>query len=575
MDITILNKNYGTASILNACQIKLNKGGRYGLIGANGSGKSTILRIIAGLDQDFIGKNQLDPGVRISLFNQESDFNPRESVMNNICAPIYRLQEERQQIESQLAECTDDKKLSKLMNKYQKVLDELEELGGYTAEERKLDFLDRLHLLDRAYIPSACLSGGEQARLRLSLALDQRSDILLLDEPGNHLDIPGLEWLEDKIKDYRGIIVLVSHDRYLLERFTSVIWWIDQGKIKEHPGSFSSWRLSRIQNAAAQGLEWQADKKKIQRLEELVRRFRQFAQQTADPAWGKRLRARETQLEFAQKESATRPNTGQASPEIVFDANTSQSRIALEITDYIISYDGKTLAHIPYLFIASGERLALIGANGCGISSLIRQIVDNPTWDSSKLRVGPSQKIGYLAQDRQGCNLSQTVMEHFLLLEPCRPEDVISFLKPFGLKRAQLDQKLAELSGGQWNLFQLARAIRIKANFLILDEPSNHLDIDAREALEDALSDFQGTLLVVSHDRWFLQAVCKRVAIFTDQIVIDTGLSPEEYFASSQEQRKLMQESRCLEKAAIDAIRNNDYQKAKALGQRLKSLMYQ
>lgn len=567
MNIHIHRKDYGSGICLEHCQFSLNKGDRYGLIGPNGSGKSTLLRIMAGLDLDYSGAVQVESGTRVAFVSQEADFPPHLEVLDWLCAGAYKLRSDIRDLEEAMASPLESQALEKILLKYQHCLDEYEAMGGVDAEDQALRFLERSGLYHRAFAPLSVLSGGEQSRLRLGRALDGRPDVLLLDEPGNHLDFAGLANLEEKLDQFRGTLLMVSHDRRLLEKTCTQTLVLENRRITCFGASYGSWRIERIQQAASQGMAWQADRKKVERLEELVRRFREFARNTADPAWGKRLRARETHLAQAKASATDKPNLDKNRLGLNFQADAGPSHTALEIKGYDTSRGGRILYHVPYCFMASGDRVALIGANGSGKTSLIKDILAEAHWDNKELRLGPSQRLACLAQTREGFEPAQTMVDHFLLLSPSRREDIISFLKPFRFGAQDMDKELGQLSGGQWNLFQLARAIRLEANFLILDEPTNHLDLDARESLEDALQDFRGTILAVSHDRWFLDAVCTRVWDIRKGELVDTGLSPAEYF--SLVDHDLEGKPEPGEKDALKALRGGDYESARKLGKNL------
>lgn len=567
MHISIKCKDYGEGPCLENCDLVLQKGGRYGFIGPNGSGKSTLLRIIAGLDRDFSGFVQFEPGLKVVFVAQESDFIPGTDLIAWLCAEALRLRTELRRLEEAMGFEQDSTSLHRLLGRYQTCLDAYELCGADDAEDQALRFLDRLGLYGRAFAPVEALSGGEQARLRLARALDQRPDLILLDEPGNHLDFAGLAALEASLGDFRGTLIMVSHDRRLLEKVSSHTLVLEDRRIQSYGYPYGTWRIERIQKAASQGMAWQADRRKVERLEEVVRRFREFARNTADPAWGKRLRAKETHLSLARAEATDRPNLDRNRLGVTFQAELGSSYTALEIKEHQVIRGGNLLYKVSNCFMASGDRVALLGPNGSGKTSLVKDILELGDWNHQNLRLGPSQKVAYLAQTRGDFDLSQTMVDHFLLLSPCRREEIISFLKPFRFASADLDKKLGQLSGGQWNLFQLARAIRLEANFLILDEPTNHLDLDARESLEDALQDFKGTVLAVSHDRWFLDAVCTRVWEIHGGRLHDRALSPGEYFSLLDFDQTGKPDG--VEKEALKALSRGEYGLARDIGKSL------
>ena len=576
---TIQYKDYGNGLLLQNIQLQINKGQRYGLLGPNGCGKSTLLRILAGHDREFSGSLNTEPEQKVVLVSQEADFDAhgdsQTDTLTWMCRHALRLRAELRALEVSMAEPDGADPMERLLSRYQRVLDAYENVGGDQAEDKALSLLERLGLEEAAFTPVQALSGGEQGRIRLTAALEQRPDVLLLDEPGNHLDLWGLAWLEQVLQSFRGTLLMVSHDRRLLEQLCTRTLSLYGTGLENYPGTYSGWRINRIQTAASQGMSWEADRQHIARLEQVVKRFQGFARITKDPAWGARLRAKRTQLAQKKASATQRPSLSSTPVDIQFHSQQAGSHTALELRSHEVVRGSRTLVEQADLFIASGQRVALAGRNGSGKTSLIDDILRLGHWDHPTIRIGPTQNIACIAQTRKGFDLDQTVLDHFLLLSPCRREEVISFLRPYRFSATDLDKTLGQLSGGQWNLFQLARASRIGANFLILDEPTNHLDLDARENLEQALGDFVGTLLVVSHDRWFLDSVCQRVVEIRDGRLWDGGLTPAEfletvaqeagqkdYYAGVTEEGQRREQERMAEQA----IRQGQWQAAKKQG---------
>jgi len=560
-------KDYGSGLLLQNLDLRLLPKVRYGLLGPNGWGKSTLLRILAKIDPEFSGFITYEPGLRVAFVAQEAQFDPGLDTISWLSTQALELRSKKQELEEALGLPENESRLDGLLQRYSACLEEYEAAGGDEAEQKALTLLEKVGLYDQAFTPASKLSGGEQGKLRLLAALDQRPDVLLLDEPGNHLDLWGLEWLEQTLENYRGTLVVVSHDRRLLERLTTrTLSLYPSGEkkqgIQDFAGPYSRWRIDRIQKAARQGMGWEADRQHLARLEKVVQRFREFARNTADPAWGKRLRAKRSQLEQAKKTATEKPRLTAKAVTIDFGSGETASHIGLEVRGHQVSRGGRVLLNPVDFFIESGQRVALIGRNGSGKTSLIDDILRLGSWEHPQIRLGPSQKLGVVAQTRKGCDLDQTVVDHFLLLSPCRREEVISYLRPYRFESKDLDTQLGDLSGGQWNLFQIARAARTGANFLILDEPTNHLDLDARENLESALESFSGTLLVVSHDRWFLGAVCNRVLEIRNCRIGETDFLSYLDDGNENDQRK-------REKEAEEALGQGRWSEAQKKGKAL------
>jgi ATP-binding cassette subfamily F protein 3 len=306
----------------------------------------------------------------------------------------------------------------------------------------------------------------------------------------------------------------------MLDKVARSVLELEGGKLTRYAGNYSAYRLERLKQAAGQGQDWQADRKRIERLEALVRRFAEIARSRPDPAWGKRLRARRSQLERVKAEATERPDLGNRDARVSFLGEASKADLALRVQDYSKSYAELVILEPSGFTVMNGERVALVGDNGSGKTSLVRDIVERGSWDDATLRIGPSMIVGYCAQAQEVFDRSRTVEDEFLKILPNRRE-AFAHLGRFLFTWDDLDKKIADLSGGELNRLQLARASALRANFLILDEPTNHLDIPTREAVEDALAEFEGTVLVVSHDRYFLEKAADRVVFIADRRLVE------------------------------------------------------
>lgn len=511
-----IRKDYCGTPVLVDASLCIEAGEKVALVGANGAGKSTLLRILIGEDEDYSGTVALRPGATVAYVPQYfPDFSG--TAAEYVAAEALRLRDGLRRAEEALASAAEGD-LPRLLERYGELREEYDRMDGDGAEERARRYLSSLGLSRVADTPTEALSGGELNALALGRSLLTKSELLILDEPGNHLDAWGLAWLENFLAGIPQAVLVVSHNRYLLDRCVRRVVELEDGRTSSYAGGWSAYRREKLQRSAAQGMDWQADRKRLERLEALVARFEAIARARPDPAWGKRLRARRTQLERVRAEATEKPRVDGRRIEADFSVEASRADIAVSVAGYTRTVPDpaapggeRILFRDADLLIRTGERVALIGPNGSGKTTFLTDLVLRGSWDDRTLRIGPSLKVGWCAQHQETFDPERTIKEEFLRLGPSAEDAVVATLGRFLFPRETLNTKIGALSGGERNRLQLARATIIGADFLVLDEPTNHLDIPAREAIEEALADFKGTLLVVSHDRWFLDRLVDRV----------------------------------------------------------------
>ncbi len=516
-----IRKDYGGTPVLAGASLAVATGEKVGLVGRNGAGKTTLLRILTGADDDYAGSVVVESGKTVAYVPQYFPDFPGTAA-DYVAADPVALRARLRAAEEALGEA-EGRDLDRLLAEYGRLREEYDRVDGDGAEERSRRFLSSIGLERAADTPTSALSGGERNVLALGRALLAKSDLLILDEPGNHLDAWGLSWLESFLAGIPQAVLVVSHNRYLLDRTVGRIVELEAGRTASYAGGWSAYRMEKLRKSAAQGLDWQADRKKLERLEELVKRFEQIARSRPDPAWGRRLRARRTQLERAREEAVEKPAGEGPRISADFAVDPSRADIAASVEAYTRSVPApdepngeRVLFRDADLLIRTGERVGLIGPNGSGKTTFLTDLVTRGSWDDRTLRIGPSLTVGWCAQHQETFDPSRTIREEFLRLGAFTEDAVAAALGKFLFSRADLDARIGDLSGGERNRLQLARAALLGADFLILDEPTNHLDVGAREAIEEALADFKGTLLVVSHDRWFLDRLVDRIVEIDD-----------------------------------------------------------
>jgi ATP-binding cassette subfamily F protein 3 len=520
LEILALGKDFGGDPVFKDVSFSVEPGEKLAFVGRNGCGKTSLLRILAGQDDDYRGTLRLAPHARIAYVPQKPpEFGETETAVDFVCRDAYALRAELENL-AELMGSSDQRSAERAVAQYGLLREKYDAEGGDEAEAEAARLLERAGLASCALVPAHSLSGGEKNVLALIRAVRIRPDLLLLDEPGNHLDLAGLAWLEDFVRNLPFAVLLVSHDRRMLDRVAGAVLELESGVLTRYSGNYSAYRLEKLQRAAGQGQDWQADRKRVERLEALVRRFAEIARSRPDPAWGKRLRARRSQLARVKAEATERPEIGNRDAGVSFLGEASKADLALAVHGYAKSY-GEVSVLVPSDFtILNGERVALVGPNGCGKTSFVRDLVDHGSWDNKELRIGPSMIVGYCAQHQDVFDPRETLEEAFLKILPTRRE-VFAHVSKFLFSYEDLSKGIGSLSGGELNRLQLARASALRANFLVLDEPTNHLDIPTREAVEEALADFEGTVLVVSHDRYFLEKVADRVVFIDDKRFIE------------------------------------------------------
>ena len=463
-------------------------------------------------------------------------------------------------------ESTEAADTTRALNAYQDARDAYDRMGGERFVDEAGAMLASMGLEGKDGQQVGSLSGGEQNVLSLTRALLSRPDLLLLDEPGNHLDFHGMAWLEDFLLRFRGAVLVVSHNRYLLDRVASGILELEHGRVTRYEGNYSAYRAQRLRNLLSQQSDYVANQKRLARLEELVRRFEQIARANSDPAWGRRLRARRSQLERERRQAVEKPELDTSAIRTHFEPAPTRANIAVQVRSYTRGYGGDLLFDEAEMEVNGGETVALVGANGSGKSTLLRDIVERGEWDSEDIRVGPSMKIGYSAQQQETLDDAQTVVQQLREVAPMSNQAAFGLLSALLFDREDMDKMAGDLSGGERNRLQIARLMAMKPNLLILDEPTNHMDIPSQEAVEEALEDFQGTLLIVSHDRYFLDKLAERVVEIRDRKMLSHPGGFSEFWQSTRpaDARVVGRVSRRRRRSEPDRVRRAHDRQAQA-----------
>jgi len=497
---------FGHVALLDHADFSLEAGERIGLIGRNGTGKSSLLKVIAGLAKLDDGLLSFQQGLRIAYVAQEPEFNPQASVFDTVAAGVSNALEliaQYEQLTSQLG--TDDD--SGLLEKMQQLQSSIDVVDGWNLENRVQTTLQKLNL-DRARLVGT-LSGGMKKRVALARALVSAPDVLLLDEPTNHLDFSSIAWLEDLLQDFRGSLLFITHDRRFLDNVATRIVELDRGRLQSYPGNFTAYQVRKSEQQAIEDIE-SAKFDKVLAQEEVWIRKGVEARRTRNEGRVRRLEA------LRLERSRRRDQQGQVKLELA--AGERSGKIVAELIDVDKSYDNRFIVKHFNAIIQRGDKIGLIGVNGAGKTTLLRLILGEETPDSGTVRQGSRLQVAYFDQMREQLNDETSLVEtispgsDWVEINGQR-KHVMTYLGDFLFAPERARSPVRTLSGGERNRLLLARLFAKPANVLVLDEPTNDLDIDTLELLEQLLEEYDGTVFLVSHDRTFLDNVVTQVVV--------------------------------------------------------------
>lgn len=522
LELKEIEKYFGGNRIFNDISFDVKTSERVGLIGKNGTGKTTVFKIIAGIENQDKGSITIRKNATIGYLHQMPDF-PEEfkviDVLKTAFEVHYKISSELKILELKMASLK-EKELEYALIKYGELNDVYEAKGGYEIEGKiskvctGLKFNDEF--LNREF---NSLSGGEKTIVMLGKILLENPDILLLDEPSNHLDVSSIEWVESYLKVYKGSVIVISHDRYFLDRVVTKIVEIEDGETSFYDGNYSYYVKEKQRRVFEQFEAFKDQQKKIKAMEKAIKQLRQWAIQADNEKFFKRAASMQKRLDKIDR--VDKPLIDQPKIKLDFSEADRSGKDVVSIKSICKSFDDKSVLENLDLDIRYGESTALLGKNGSGKSTIIRSILGEVIPEKGEIKLGSNIKIGYLPQNIVFDNEDLTVLEAFREDMTISEGEARGILAKFLFFGERVFKSVKNLSGGEKSRLKLCKLIQNDINLLILDEPTNHLDIDSREMLEEALGEFKGTILFISHDRFFINKLSERICEIEDKKIIN------------------------------------------------------
>lgn len=512
-----VSRLFGDDVLFENIQLDIQDKSRIALVGRNGAGKSTLLKMLAGIEEPDTGLVTKTRDLTIGYLDQHTGFESDKTIweeMVSVFDYVQEMEKNLRQLEKDIADPNihdDEEKYQQVLKDYDKLQHEFNEMNGYGYESEIKSVLHGFRF-DESYfdVPIQNLSGGQKTRLALARLLLEKPNLLILDEPTNHLDIDTLNWLEGYLQGYRGAILMVSHDRYFLDKIVNEVYDISRRKISHYKGNYSKFLEMKAERLEQEEKEYEKQQDKIAKLEDFVARNIVRASTT------KRAQSRRKQLEKMEK--LEKPLGDEKSAHFLFKINRTSGREVLTLDDVAVGYDDLILSEPINLALRKQEAIALVGPNGVGKSTLLKSIIGDIPFIKGTADIGHKVDIGYYDQEQGKLSGSQSVLEELWREHPTTPEkDIRTLLGSFLFSGEDAKKTINLLSGGEKARVALAKLAMQRDNFLILDEPTNHLDIDSKEVLENALIEYDGTLLFVSHDRYFINRIATGVLELSEE----------------------------------------------------------
>lgn len=540
-----LNKSFGIDSILENVNFTVNEYDKIGIIGVNGTGKTTLFKIISGIYGYDSGDIYTSKDCEIGYLEQNTNFHSENTTLEEVLEvfkDVIEMEKYLRDLEHKISEessNTNSTTLEKLMNEYSNKLEAFSDMNGYGYKSEAKGVLKGLGFSDEDMDkPISILSGGEKTRVLLGKLLLKKPTLLLLDEPTNHLDSEAIEWLEVFLKQYKGTVILISHDRYFLDQVVNRIFEIHNKKLKTYNGNYYDFIKASAIEKELELKKFEDQQKDIKKQEESIERLKAFGRE-------KHLkRARSKEKALAKVDVLDKPEAYRKKAKIEFNPSVTSGNDVLQLRDISMGYGERILFKDLNLDIYRGEKVALIGANGIGKSTLFKIIMNEITPLSGDIKFGTNVNVSYFHQEQKTLNLDNTIIDEIWEdNKQLTQTSLRTMLGAFLFEGEEVFKKISTLSGGERARVAILKLILSNANLLLLDEPTNHLDIDSKEVLEEALSSYTGTIFTISHDRYFLNTVVDKVLVL-DENGITEYLGNYDYYI---EKKKQVQEMNTVE----------------------------